>query len=272
MKKILLYILIGGASSVISADVIYSNNSSGFESQFNYPLIDSSIEIYSKDQFNQETGRLEFKEPSVNVFSKKNFEREIYAKVNNKLLSDKLTLTIYNDERTGDIKEIESKTIPKIDRMLDWGAKLVKFVITLGPILVPLAPNEPEYTLSEDDVKLSEAQCIKYKGNILINIPRDLSSEGRTVEIEGNNGKKCIEITYKPISAYSIPFEDLKVKNVGNNLLSSVCREVEITVHQTDSKKYNYTTTVVDSSFLSRSQIPENGILIPKNCYWSIKK
>lgn len=271
MKKVFLSVLAGLVSLNTSADVIYSNNSSDIESQFNYPLKNSTIKIYSGDSYNYQTNKLEFREPKVYTFSEKNYQREIYAKVENKLLSDKLTLTINKDD-TGDIKEIESRTIPLADVMLYWGGKFVKFLVTVLPMVFPVSPNEPAYNLSEDEAKLNENQCVKFNDKVSIKVPNDLSIDGKTMEFEGNNGKKCIEVTYKPISNYSIPFNELKAKNVGNNLLSSTCRDVEITVYQTDSKKYHYTTTVVDSNYLTRSPIPKNGILIPEDCNWRIKQ
>ncbi|MFC2997600.1 hypothetical protein ACFODO_20610 [Acinetobacter sichuanensis] len=279
MKKVSLLVLMGMMSSVVSADVIYSNDPSDPEIQFSYPLMKSKeLQIRSGDGFNKETGRFEFKKPDVVNLLDQDYNKEVYGKVDNAVFGDKLILTIAKSGISGEIVEIESKTIPLTDRIFDFGGKFVRFIAALLPVIIPATigpePSAPEVkpNMTEDDIKLNEAQCIKHTNKISIVPPSTLPIEGQVVEIEGNNGKKCIEVIYKPISASSIPFSDLKQKNVGNNLLSSTCREVEITIHQTDSTKYNYTHHIVDPNFLTKSQIPENGILVPNACNWRIKK
>lgn len=277
--KALSILILGIASSNASADVIFSNNSSSFDPDLNYPLKHSEIIISNDDKIlvqdsESNIGKLEFKKPHIDLKSNENYDRELYGKVHNKFLSDKLSLTIYKDQDTGKILKVESQTIPLKEYLTKLGIEIIKIIKILAPLVLPVVPEEPNmhFVLSEEDKQLNDEQCIKYQQSIKIKVPTDLPRNGKSFEIEGDNGKKCIAITYKPISSYTLPFNSLNGVNVGNNLLSSTCREVNITIKQAEGREYTFSTTVADSSFLQRSSIPANGTLRPSDCTWNLDR
>ena len=273
-----------------SANVIFSNSEEEIEKvfspEFNYPIYHSKIRIINQDSFtfindgsvfslepHKGNGVLNYKEPEVYMTSFSN--REIYGQVKNKWSSPKLALTITKNKNTGLIEKIESKTIPLSDILFDWGGKFVRLVLSIlqSPTIAPSPPAyEIEKVLSDEDKIKDSKQCIQWNKSLEIPIPTDLTKASKKIEVTGNNDKECIHVEFKAVPASAIPFDTLKGINVGNNLLSSICREAEVTIYQTDKRVYKSTLYVVDHNFLVKSQIPKEGVLIPEKCTWKVKK
>lgn len=287
IQRVLYILTLGALSSYVSAGVIYSNTTEPpsndkkpFKPEFSYPLKHSEIRITNNDEIlrqypDKDIGKLILKEPSLNIFNYDTYDREVYALVQNKVFSEKLTLTVYTNQETGKIEYIESKTIPLIDVILDISYKIVQIIKLLLPLVAPIQPSAPtpqRLEFSDQDKIINSEQCIQFDKSIIIKVPKNLPNEAQTYDFEGSNGKKCITVNYKEISNYSIKYDNLNGIDVGNNLLSSTCREVEITIAQTENRKYNFKTTIADSNFLQRTAIPKNGIMIPEDCTWQIQR
>lgn len=273
-----------------SADVIFSNTDDEvknvFSPEFNYPIYHSEIRIKNQDGFtfindggvssleeHKGNGIVNYKQPEV--YTTSSSDREIYGQVKNKWSSPKLALTITKDEHTGLIEKIESKTVPVSSILFDWGGKLVKVVLSIleSSIVAPSPPAyEIEKVLSDEDKIKDSKQCIQWNKSLEIPIPTDLTRTSKKIEVLGHNGKQCVHVEFKAVPASAIPFDALKALNVGNNLLSSICREAEVTIYQADNRVYKSTLHVQDHNFLAKSQIPKEGVLIPGKCAWTTKK